>query len=216
MGRLAVMAIAGGILLCATVVGMLLHRVERRHSRAQDIAPVESVSPPTATQPLTAVRDIPAAFPRNTHLPTRREMDVSGSVDPERFSPGRDLVYVDDSRVWWESDHDTGDDECDHSVHRALDLPLRRLIALVATRNGTLEVHDAYRPTKIHNSRSLHKEGRAIDVTCDELGLEELAKLCWAAGFDWVYHESPARGGAHIHASVRTDHADTEEELATR
>ena len=50
---------------------------------------------------------------------------------------------------------------------------------------------------------SLHKEGRAIDVTCDQMPLEELAKLCWISGFDWVYYEARKGKGPHIHCSVR-------------
>lgn len=141
-------------------------------------------------------------------MPNRPETTVSGPIDPEKFSPGRDLVYIDDKRVYWESDHDQGkDDECDHSMHKAMETPVRLLIELVSARNGTLEVQDAYRPAGIHNPRSLHKEGRAIDITCDELGLEKLACLAWGAGFDWVLYEAGSRGnGDHVHCSVRSDH----------
>jgi D-alanyl-D-alanine dipeptidase len=116
-----------------------------------------------------------------------------------------DLVRIDDPRVWWESDNDHKDTEDDHLFHRAMEEPFRRLVELVHQAGGTLEVHDAYRPEGIHAPLSLHREGRAVDVTCDQLGLEKLAKLAWAAGFDWVYHEVPRRGGAHVHASVRED-----------
>jgi len=165
---------------------------------------------PSAQEPARALRtpplprrEKPDRFPGNTHRPAAGEGDTSGSIDLGTFSAGRDLVYVDDPRVWWESDHDTNDTECDHSMHAAVEAPLRRLIDLVDAAGGTLEVHDAYRAAGIHNPRSLHKEGRAVDLTCDALGLEELAKLCWVAGFDWVYHEAGARGGAHVHCSVR-------------
>ena len=145
----------------------------------------------------------PDRFPPNTHIPAKREGLVSGSIDLATFSPERDLVYVDDPRVWWESDHDEDDSEDDHIIHKSMECPLRRLINLVCREGGTLKIHDAYRPTGIHNPTSLHKEGRAVDVTCDEFSLEKLAKLCWAAGFDWVYHEATSRHGAHIHCSVR-------------
>ena len=109
---------------------------------------------------------------------------------------------------YWQQEKETEDDdtdtEDDHSVHRSLEAPLRRLIELVHRRGGILEVHEAYRATGVHNPRSLHTEGRAIDVTCDEFSLEELAKLCWAAGFDWVYYEGGSKvNGPHIHCSVR-------------
>ncbi len=153
--------------------------------------------------PLAPVREAPVKFARNSYLPDKREGKASGSIDLTTFSPGRDLIYFDDARVWWESDEDGEvDDECDHSMHRALELPLRRLIELVVARQGRLKVQDAFRPTGIHNPRSLHREGRAIDLTCDEIPLEELAKMCWQAGFDWVFYECPRNGGDHIHASV--------------
>ena len=60
------------------------------------------------------------------------------------------------------------------------------------------EGYEGYRPKPQHLARSLHKEGRAIDVTCKEMSLEELARLCWVAGFDWVFHEPD-----HVHCSVR-------------
>ncbi len=152
------------------------------------------------------VRKIPKKFRRNTHLPPIPESKASGSIDPNLFSAGRDLVYVADDRVYWESDNDKNDDECDHSMHKSMEAPLRLLIELVYARGGTLEVQDAYRPCGIHNKRSLHKEGRAIDITCDELGLEKLACLAWGAGFDWVYYEASAKGGAHVHCSVKRNH----------
>ncbi len=150
------------------------------------------------------VRDMPGRFPARTHKPKIAERYVNGGPDPDHFFPAHDLVEVHDPRVWWESENDdhTGDTENDHIMHRALEVPLRRLIELVVAKGGTLKVQDTYRESGIHNHRSLHKEGRAIDITCDELGLEMLARLAWAAGFGWVYHEVPKRGGAHVHASV--------------
>lgn len=162
----------------------------------------ELPQPPDYTQP---VRPLPATFRPDTHLPTGREAEVSGSVDLTSFSPGRSLTYIDDDRVWWESDNDKTDTEDDHTIHRSLEAPLRRLIESVCARGGVLKVQDTYRPEGIHNTRSLHKEGRAIDLTCEEMPLGELAKLCWAAGFDWVYYEASSRGGAHVHCSVRRE-----------
>ena len=152
------------------------------------------------------VREIPEKFRRDTHLPTAPEGETSDRRNAELFSPGRDLIYFDDKRVVWESDNDKNDIECDHSMHKSMEKPLRLLIELVCARGGTLEVQDSYRPIGIHNPRSLHKEGRAIDLTCDELGLEQLACLCWGAGFDWVYYEASSRGGAHVHCSVKRNH----------
>jgi len=148
-------------------------------------------------------REIPDRFPANTQMPASGEGAASLSIGRVPFDPDRDLLAVWDDRVWWESEHDEGDDEDDHIMHFAMEEPLRRLIELVDREKGTLKVQDAYRGAGIHARTSLHKQGRAIDLTCDELGLERLAKLTWAAGFDWVYYEAPKTGGHHIHASVR-------------
>lgn len=168
---------------------------------------------------LSPVRDFPEKFPKRTHLPDLKEAEASGGISNSLFSAGRDLVYVEDDRVWWESDNDGDeDDECDHSMHRAMELPFRRLVELCAASNATLRVQEAYRATGIHSTLSLHKEGRALDLTCPTLdpdnpnpekptlkSLEILAKMAWAAGFDWVYFEVPRASGPHIHASVRRD-----------
>lgn len=193
--RIMVLAgISTGLLL---IVGVM--RVTRR--------PAPLIAPPVDifVDLGSPVRPMPDKFARDAHMPNRREGDVSGSVKDDGFSAGRDLVYVDDGRVWWESDHDTGDDECDHSMHRAAEIPLRRLIELVSQESATLKLQDAYRASGVHSSRSLHKEGRALDVTCNGMPLERLARLAWAAGFDWVYYEASSKGGPHVHCSVRRD-----------
>lgn len=153
------------------------------------------------------VREAPRRFPPRTHLPDQRE-DATCGMPENNSSAQRDLIRIEDSRVWWESEHDVSDTEDDHEFHRAMEEPMRRLIELVSAAGGTLKVQDAYRPQGIHKTLSLHREGRAVDLTCDELGLEKLAMLAWSAGFDWVYHEVPRNGGAHVHASVRADRAD--------
>lgn len=173
--------------------------------RPPERPPDETTESPAETNEVTwALRPAPKTFPRNTYMPDQREGVASGSIHMPTFSAGRDLMYIDDERVWWESDHDgEHDDECDHTIHFMLEAPLKRLIEMVAARDARLKVQDAFRPTGIHNPRSLHREGRAIDLTSEGMSLEELAKLCWQAGFDWVYFECPSGGGDHIHASVK-------------
>lgn len=166
----------------------------------------QNAEPPPPPPLDSPVRREPSKFPSNTHFPLGNEGRISGSIDLATFDPENDLISLYDSRVWWESDNDNNDDEDDHIINRVMERPLKRLIELVCQKNGLLEIHDSYRPTGIHNPKSLHKEGRAIDVTCDDFPLETLAKLCWAAGFDWVFYER--KGGAHVHCSVRRDHID--------
>jgi len=190
--RANILIVVAGLLSALVVFG-----VGSRRSVVEE-EPAVSVA-----APLLLVRDLPEAFPLGKYMPNRREPDVCGAFDPDRFSPGRDLVYVDDVRAWWESDNDKNDDECDHTVHAALRPALERLIGLAAQRGAVLKIQDAYRPIGIHHPLSLHREGRAIDVTCDDIAMEELAALAWAAGFDWVLHERGNRAnGPHIHASV--------------
>ncbi len=185
---------------CTSAIVVFTVGVSRITPARKRHGPLTMESVPDVIMPL---RQAPASFPIGTYLPRDREAEVSGAIDLSTFSPGRDLTYVVDDRAWWESDNDNGDTECDHSVHQSLRAPLERVIQLVAERGDVLKIQDAYRPALVHNPKSLHKEGRAIDLTCDETPLEELAKLCWRAGFDWVYYERGSRSnGPHIHCSV--------------
>ena len=138
-------------------------------------------------------------------MPADKESKASGPINLGQFFPEYDLTRIDDERVWWESDHDVHDTEDDHIIHRSMEEPLKRLIEIIEEAGGKLKIQDTYRPSGIHAKHSLHKEGRAIDLTVEKLSLEKLAKLCWAAGFDWVYYEVPKKSGVHVHASVKTN-----------
>lgn len=191
--------IVGGCISAVIMVLVLAIVSSVRGKHSPDNGMGSSLTEPVRT-------DIPDRIPLGTHWPKETEGRTSGSIDYSTFSPGRDLCYVDDTRVWWESDHDKAEQQIDddHTIHRSMEDPLQRVIELVSRRGGTLEVHSAFRPVGCHGPRSLHKEGRAVDLTCDEMPMEDLAKLCWAAGFDWVYHEKGGRaGGPHVHCSVR-------------
>jgi len=194
------------VVLLAVVAGVLgfLFGIQYEYERNA----VSPVAPPNVGPPRDRpVRPAPARFPADSSLPECKELVACGPVDPATFSPGRDLVRIDDPRVWFESDHGSNQEEDDHTVHRCLEEPLLRLVELAAQRGASLKVHDSYRPTGLHRSNSLHREGRAIDLTSDGLSLEELAKLCWQAGFDWVFYESTVKTGAHIHVSARGSRA---------
>ena len=167
---------------------------------------------------MNSVRPAPAKFKRDTHMPDAKECDISGSITNNDFSAGRDLVYVDDPRVWWESDNDgDDDDECDHSMNAVVEIPFRRLVNLVAATGWQLRVQEAYRCVGTHAENSLHKHGRALDITVDRrdgpklqpfekvAAYEELSKLAWQAGFDWVYYENSRGGGPHVHVSVKNN-----------
>jgi hypothetical protein len=160
------------------------------------------------------VREAPASFPPNSNMPVGKETKTSGAIHLESFDPQKELIRFEDPRVWFESDHDEGDTEDDHQIHRAVEIPLKRLVNLVEKSGGKLKLQEAYRAPsdkrRIHLETSLHREGRALDLTCEGLSLSDLAKLCWQAGFDFVLYETPAKGGPHIHCSVKRP---TEEKL---
>lgn len=191
-----------GIMSLLILIGMLTY-ISRASVRYSYTPPSREAVDQSAAHLLTAVRSEPDVFKPNQRMPHRSEIRSSGAIHLKTFFPEYDLVHVDDPRVWWESDNDKNDVEDDHLVHYAMELPLKRLIELVAREGGQLKVQDSYRDEGIHYPKSLHKEGRAIDLTCENMTLEKLAKLCWAADFDWVFYEAPKTGGHHIHASVR-------------
>lgn len=153
------------------------------------------------------VRPAPAAFPPDSNMPRGKESLNAGAIDLKTFDEKRDLVRFEDKRVWFNSDEKTRDDkEDDHLIHRAMEVPLKRLVNLVEKKKGKLKIHDAFRHTDkntIHTTVSLHCEGRAVDLTVENMSLSELAKLTWQAGFDFVLYEKPKRSGEHIHASVK-------------
>ena len=186
---------------------------------APPAAPAPEQSRETAPDLLAPVRDAPETFRRNAHMPDLRESEATGGIDLDSFSAGRDLVWVDDARCWWESDNDADehDTEDDHSMNAAIVEPFRRLVNLVAAAEPgyQLRVQECYRAAGVHSPKSLHCEGRALDLTFERLEgekltpfekvavYEKLAKLCWQAGFDWVYYEQARGTGPHVHVSVR-------------
>jgi hypothetical protein len=167
---------------------------------------VEKKPPPPPPDLHNPVRAAPASFPPDSNLPRGKEIFASGPIDLDHFNPTNELVRFEDKRVWFESDYDKVPDEDDHMIHRALEVPLKRLVNLVEKKRGTLKIHEAYRAAeknKIHLTTSLHCEGRALDLTSETMSLTELAKLAWQAGFDFVLYEKPRKSGVHLHCSVK-------------
>lgn len=208
------------IFLLGAIAGLYLRGCFMKSGEgAEGEAALAALNKPTGPDIVNPARPAPDKFPRDAKMPNKKEVDVSMGIDDVDFSAGRDLVYVEDARVWWESDNDKDpeDDECDHSIHAAMEIPFRRLANLVSAAGWQLRVQEGYRATGIHADKSLHKQGRALDLTVERLGetkltpfeklaaYEALAKLVWQAGFDWVYYENSRGSGPHIHASVRPD-----------
>lgn len=155
----------------------------------------------------TPVRPAPASFPPDSNLPRGKEIYASGPIDLKTFNPSNMLVRFVDARVWFESDGDhPGEEEDDHVIHSAVEVPLKRLVNLLEKKGGKLKIHEAYRAAdrnKVHLTTSLHGEGRALDLTCEKLSLSDLAKLAWQSGFDFVLYEKPRKSGVHLHCSVK-------------
>jgi hypothetical protein len=193
----AAIIIASATALSAVLVFVLPNSACRRL-----VVPVDAVGASGKISTPVA-RTLPRRFPRNTNLPLGKESLTSGPIDLATFNPTQDLVRFQSPTVWFESDYDKVRVEDDHLVHRSIVAPLERLVRLVNGNGGRLKIHEAYRCAGVHKSKSLHREGRSLDLTCEKLSLSELAKLCWVAGFDWVLYEHPRGGGDHVHCSVK-------------
>ena len=205
-------AIAVAVLFCAASLFFLLSfegRISGLSAKNKDDqnTPTNQFAAADAPELLKPVRPAPVSFPANSNLPTGRESLTSGAIDLKRFNPQKELIRFHDPRVWFESDHNKSETENDHIIHRAVEIPLKRLVNLVEQKGGKLKIREAYRERSnqrsFHLENSLHREGRALRLISDNLDLSELAKLAWQAGFDYVLYEVPASGGAHIHCSVK-------------
>ncbi|MDR2849814.1 MAG: hypothetical protein LBW77_04625 [Verrucomicrobiota bacterium] len=193
-----------GLLLCAGVESCRRSPAVKAPPAEKDGKKAEAPPPPDVHKP---VREAPASFPPDSNLPRGKEIYASGPIELGTFDAMRDLVRFEDARVWFNSDQKQASDrEDDHLIHRAMEVPLKRLVNLLEKKGGKLKVQDTYRPAEknpIHLPTSLHCEGRAIDLTCEGVGLGELAKLCWQSGFDFVLYEVPKTSGIHLHCSVK-------------
>jgi len=201
--------------LASCVISIAICFIIDRRNRVKPLTGSESTAPESSGPPApppdlhTAVRPAPASFPPDSNLPRGKEFLTSGPIDLKTFNPEKDLIRFEDTRVWFNSDTKTSlHAEDDHLIHRALEVPLKRLVNLLEKRqkHAQLKIHDAYRHPETntpHLSTSLHWEGRSLDLHSEGTGLTELAKLAWQAGFDFVLYEKPRKSGAHLHCSVR-------------
>ena len=187
-------AVAAGVCVLGLLICLCVELRGKRPPVAKEGEEAKAVEekklpPPDLHNP---VREAPASFPPDSNRPRGKEIFASGPIDLDTFNPTNDLVRFEDSRVWFESDHDKVVEEDDHEIHRAMEVPLKRLVNLTEKKRGTVKIHEAYRAVeknKIHLTSSLHCEGRAVDLTSDNMNLTELAKLAWQSGFDCVLYE---------------------------
>lgn len=111
------------------------------------------------------------------------------------------LVRVDHPLIVFKAEEGT---DADRWMTRPVSERLIRLAELVskewAAEGIRLRVTEAWDPEREHGRRSLHYEGRAVDLTTsdrDQSKYPKLGSLAIQAGFAWVYNERD-----HIHASA--------------
>ena len=203
-GAITFAALAGAAALALCLVAESCGKKEPTEKARPEVAEKEPAPPPPDLY--NPVRKAPASFPPDSNLPRGKETLASGPIDLDHFNPTNELVRFEDKRVWFESDYDKVVEEDDHLIHRAVEVPLKRLVNLMEKKRGTLKIHEGYRTAeknKIHLATSLHCEGRAVDLTSETMSLTDLAKLAWQAGFDFVLYEKPKKSGVHLHCSMK-------------
>lgn len=140
--------------------------------------------------------------PRGTYHPDKAEAEVVGAINARinRRSPYfQRLVRVESEAIVFKDEEGTGADRLMTTRTRER---LERLSSLVLREwpGVRLRVTEAWDENAEHGAKSVHYEGRALDLTTsdqDSSRLGRLAGMAIEAGFDWVIHES-----THVHASV--------------
>jgi hypothetical protein len=139
---------------------------------------------------------------RGRYLPNQPEAErvgaISGAVDRGTV-PFHRLVRCDARNIVFKDEEGTG---ADRLMTPRLEARLQRLASLVSREwpGVQLRVTEAWDENREHGERSVHYEGRAVDLTTSDLDntrLARLAGLALSAGFEWVAHEP-----THVHASV--------------
>jgi hypothetical protein len=204
------MVVAAGVCVIGLAACLIIEACgKKRPADVRQKPEVAEEKKPPAPPPdlYNPVRPAPAAFPPDSNLPRGKESFASGPIDLKTFNPTNDLVRFNDARVWFESDKaNHKGDEDDHLIYTSVEVPLKRLVNLLEKKDGKLKIQEAYRAADknhIHLDISLHCEGRALDLTCEKVRLDTLAKLAWQSGFDFVLYEVPKKSGVHLHCSVK-------------
>ncbi len=135
-----------------------------------------------------------------------RSLEALWAPNPPHVFGQQDELFA------WQREEDTLVQE---SLLGATEQLVRFLLAersrLADTWGSTLfSIDEAYDSTGVHGLRSLHSEGRALNLSVNADGAGRLAGLAWLAGFDWVSFDE----AGHVHASARASFATTISQLS--
>jgi hypothetical protein len=145
-----------------------------------------------------------SVFRVGDYAPGRPEVEVVGGADKPIRRRSKDyarLVECDHAAIVFKDEERNG---ADRRMSRRTHERLHALAKLVDREwPGTRpRVTEAWDENIEHGEKSVHYEGRALDLTTSDMApakLGRLSALAREAGFDWVYFEDET----HIHVSVR-------------
>jgi hypothetical protein len=156
---------------------------------------------PTLSRGREAPRDV---FRVGDYAPARPEIEVVGGADKPIRRRSRDYARLvecrHDSVVFKDEEKNGADRRMSRRAHERLHA-LARLVEREWPGKKP-RVTEAWDEETEHGDRSLHYEGRALDITVSDLDTSKLGRLsalARAAGFDWVYFED----ATHVHVSTR-------------
>lgn len=156
---------------------------------------------PSLSRGREAARDV---FRVGDYAPGRPEIEVVGGVDKPIRRRSKDyarLVECDHDAIVFKDEEKNG---ADRRMTRRTHERLHALARLVDREwpGKKPRVTEAWDEDIEHGDKSVHYEGRALDLTVSDVDsskLGRLSALARDAGFDWVYFED----ATHVHVSTR-------------
>lgn len=156
---------------------------------------------PSLSRGREAPRDV---FRVGDYAPGRPEIDVVGGAGKPIRRRSRDysrlVECVHDDIVFKDEEKNGADRRMSRRTHERLHA-LARLVEREWPGKKP-RVTEAWDEDTEHGDKSVHYEGRALDLTVSDLDTTKLGRLSALsrdAGFDWVYFED----ATHVHVSTR-------------